>query len=95
MSLLLDEFAGSFALADYVIVTDVYPAGELPIEGINGKTLYDKIKKHSDNKLVHFLPKEEIVSHILKIIEPYDLLITLGAGDSYKICDELVEKLKR
>lgn len=93
--LLLDEFGRSFDLAGYVIITDIYPAGELPLEGVSGRCIYDKIKEFAPNKEIHFLPKEKIVAHILGIIKPSDLVITLGAGDIIKVCDELVERLKR
>ena len=94
--LLLDEFGKSFTLADYIIITDIYPASEKPLEGISGERLSDKIGKFNQGtQETHFLPKEKIVPHILKIIKPHDLIITLGAGDIVKTCDELVEKLKR
>jgi UDP-N-acetylmuramate--alanine ligase len=93
--LLSDEFGKSFDLADYIIVTDIYPAGEQPQEGVSGELIYDKIKERAPSKQIYFLPKEEIAAHILKIIKPHDLLVTLGAGDIVKICDELVEKFKR
>ncbi len=92
--LLSGEFGKSFDLADYIIVTDIYPAGERPQEGVSGRLIYDKIKERLPDRQIYFLPKEEIVAHILKIIKPHDLLITLGAGDIVKICDELVEKFK-
>ncbi len=92
--LLSEEFGKSFDLADYIIVTDIYPAGERPQEGVSGKLIYDKIKERLPDKQIYFLPKEEIAAHILKIIKPHDLLVTLGAGDIVKICDELVEKFK-
>ena len=93
--LLLDEFSRSFDLADYIIITDIYPAGELPIEGINGRRIQEKIKERSANKNILFLPKEKILEHILEIIESGDLIITLGAGDIVKTCDELVGRIKR
>ena len=93
--LLLEEFGKSFDLADYVIITDIYPASEPPLEGVSGRSVYDKIKERTPAKEVHFLAKEEIVGHILGIIKPGDLLITLGAGDIVKISDELAEKIKR
>jgi UDP-N-acetylmuramate-alanine ligase len=40
------------------------------------------------------LPKENIAEHILNIIRPDDLVVTLGAGDIVKTCDELVERFK-
>lgn len=93
--LLLNEFGGSFNLADYIIVTDIYPAGEMPQEGLTSSSIYDKIREHSHNKQIHFLPKEEIVAHILTILKPGDLVITLGAGDIVKTSDELARELKR
>ena len=93
--LLLEEFGKSFDLADYIIITDIYSANEPPIEGIDARCVSDKIKEYSPHKQVNFLPKEEIAAHISKIIKPDDLVITLGAGDITKICDELVERLTR
>lgn len=93
--LLLDEFGKSFDLADYIIVTDIYPAGEEPLPGINARLIYDKIKERSPQKQVHFLPREEIAAHVLENIRPHDLLVTLGAGDIVKTCDELAQTLKR
>jgi UDP-N-acetylmuramate--alanine ligase len=93
--LLLDEFGKCFDLTDYLIVTDIYPAGESPIEGISGRNIRDKVKERLKDKEIHFLPKDQIVKHILEIIRPDDLVITLGAGDIVKTGDELVEELKR
>ena len=93
--LLLDDFSRSFDAADYLVITDIYPASELPLEGVNSISLCDRIKERTPDKKVNFLPKEEIVEHILGIIKPGDLVITLGAGDIVKVCDELVERLKR
>jgi UDP-N-acetylmuramate--alanine ligase len=93
--LLLDEFSKSFDLVDYIIITDIYPAGEKPIKGISGRLIFDKIKEHLPRKQLDFLPKEKIVRHILENIKPKDLVVTLGAGDIVKTCDELVEEFKR
>jgi UDP-N-acetylmuramate--alanine ligase len=92
--LLLDEFGTSFDAADYVVITDIYPASEQPLPGITGSSVYDSIKKQAPNKQINFLPKEKIVEHILKIIKPRDLIVTLGAGDIVKICDALAEELQ-
>jgi UDP-N-acetylmuramate--alanine ligase len=93
--LLLDEFAGSLDLADYIIITDIYAAGEEPLKGVSAELIYEKIKARLPDKEVYFLPKEKIAGHILKAIKPRDILITLGAGDIVKVCDELAERIKR
>jgi len=92
--LLLNEFAKSFDSVDYLIITDIYSASELPMEGVDAMRLYDTIKDHAPKKEVLFLPKEEIPGHILRIIRPDDLVITLGAGDIVKTADELAQMLK-
>lgn len=93
--LLLNEFGRCFDFADCVVITDIYAAGESPIEGISATNICDEIKKNPGHPEISFLAKEDIVAHVLGIIKPDDLVITLGAGDITKICDELVEKLKR
>jgi UDP-N-acetylmuramate--alanine ligase len=92
---LLDEFGKSFDFADYIVITDIYPASELPIPGITGRCVYDKIKEYAREKEAYFLPKEEIIPHLINSMRPGDLIITLGAGDIVKVCDELVERIKR
>lgn len=92
--LLLDEFAKCFDLADRIVITDIYSASELPIDGINGMAVQQRIKEYFPNKEAIFLPKGEIVRYILNEIRPDDLVVTLGAGDIVKISDELAEGLK-
>lgn len=90
--LLLDEFGLCFDLADYLILTDIYAASEPPLGGITARCIYDKVKENSPSKKVHFLPKEEILRHLLRVLTPGDLAIFLGAGDIAKTSDELVQR---
>lgn len=92
---LLNEFAESFDLADELILTDIYAAGELPIEGITSKIICDKIKERNPDKKVIYLPKDKVSGYVLNLMQPKDLVITLGAGDITKISDELAEELKK
>ncbi len=93
--LLLEEFSRSFDLADCLILTDIYPASEPPIEGVSGESIYNKIKERLPGKTMYFLAKEKIKDFVLNNIQPQDLIITLGAGDIVRVGDELVEELKR
>ncbi len=92
--LLFNEFIKSFKAADYLIVTEIYPAGEEPIDGINAGILSRSIKEYYGNKEVEFLPKEEIISRVYGISRPGDLIITLGAGDISRLSDDLAGKFK-
>jgi len=93
--LLLDEFAKCFDLVDELVITDIYPADENPIEGINAELLCDRINFYKKCLFAKFLPKEKIVPYILDILKKDDLVITLGAGDIYKVGDELIQCYKR
>ena len=70
------EFAESLSLLDEVILTDIYPARELPIEGISSQLIYD----HLCPKMEKTLCKKEEILDILKN-KDIEVLITLGAGD--------------
>ncbi|MDY6854345.1 MAG: UDP-N-acetylmuramate--L-alanine ligase [Thermodesulfobacteriota bacterium] len=91
---LYEEFLTAFNQADILIITDIYPAGEEPIPGVDARSLFDGMKEHG-YKNISFLPdKDRIASHLKKILKKGDLLITMGAGDIYKVGDELIDKLK-
>ena len=92
--LLMNEFTRCFEVVDCLIVTDIYAAGERPLEGIDAKLLYRNISSQL-NKRVEFLAKEEIPLRIEEILRPGDFVIVLGAGDITKVCDELVKRLER
>ena len=91
---LMDEFASSFKDADFLILLDVYPAGEKPIEGINSATLFEKIKKNGRNNALYVKDKDEAIMYIISNMRKDDLLLTLGAGDVWKIGDEILRRLR-
>ena len=93
--LLFDEFAESFFDTDYLILTDIYPASEPPIVGVTAEKLYQRIRSKFPDKQIQYCAKEEVVALLLRIREPGDVIITLGAGDIVKICEELVEEFAR
>ncbi len=91
---LMDEFATSFRDTDFLILLDVYPAGERPIEGISSATLLEKIKKNGRNNALFVKNKDEAINHIISNMRKGDLLLTLGAGDVWKIGDEILRRLR-
>ena len=70
------EFADSLSLLDEVILTDIYPARELPIEGVSSQLIYDQLRPGIEKTLCK---KEEILEIIKQ--KNIEVLITLGAGD--------------
>lgn len=91
---LLEEFATSFVDADFLIVLDIYPAGEKPIEGINSSLLVNHIIKAGHNNVIYANTKEEAVKHIVSNIKRSDILLTLGAGDVWKVGEEILQALR-
>jgi UDP-N-acetylmuramate--alanine ligase len=79
-----DGFAESLALLDIPILLPIYPARELPIEGIDSQWLFDKIQK--DEK---YLVEKDAIFTLLNKLQ-FDVLLTLGAGD----IDTLVSSLE-
>jgi UDP-N-acetylmuramate--alanine ligase len=84
---LLEEFPKAFNQADVLILTEIYAAGEQPIAGINGGLLADVVKQHG-HRQVHFVPTlAKALETVKQLLRPGDLLITLGAGDVWKVGD--------
>ncbi|MEW6380425.1 MAG: UDP-N-acetylmuramate--L-alanine ligase [bacterium] len=87
---LLAEFATAFYQSDTLIITDIYPAGERPIEGINALAMAEGVRQsgHTD---VHYIPdKDEIPALIGHMVRPGDMILTLGAGDIWKLDSRIV-----
>ena len=92
---LMDEFSRSFYQADVLIVTEIYRAGEDPIPGISGEALASAIKEHG-HKDTTFAPDLDDASRRLKeSTRPGDMVITLGAGDVWKVGEMFLKDARR
>lgn len=85
-----DEFLTSFENADQLFVTDIYPAGEKPIEGVSGETLTAAIA-HTNKSFIH-LDNSDQVGALKKSLKEGDIFLTLGAGSIYKFGEALLEE---
>ena len=81
----MEDFASSLAMADSLILLDIYPAREKPIEGITSQALMEKVKI-ADKRLC----KKEDLLNVIGQLRP-ELLVTMGAGD----IDRFVEPLEK
>ena len=91
---LFDDFLTAFDGADRLVLTEIYAAGEDPIEGVTSEALYQGIKRRGHME-VDFIPdKGQIVKQLVGKLNPGDIVLTLGAGDVYKVGEALVEALK-
>lgn len=85
----MDGFAESLSTFNNVVLLEIYPARELPIENINSEVLINKIK--SPSKIL--LPKEELVSFLIENIP--EVLLIIGAGDVGEMVDEIKTELEK
>lgn len=81
------EFADSLSLADEIILLDIYPARELPMEGVTSQMIAEKMS----NKAVTILTKEGVLEYVK--VAPIALFITAGAGDIDKLVTPIKEIL--
>ena len=84
------EFAQSLSLLDEVILTDIYPARELPIEGVSSQLIYDHLRTDMEKALCK---KEEVLGILAD--KDIEVLITLGAGDIENYAPQICEILNK
>ncbi len=84
--------------ADSLIITDIYPAGELPIDGVHSAILAQEIKNINPSLNVHYVPMtgnfKEIIEKLNLELEPDDLILTLGAGRLNKLSEALTIQIE-
>ncbi|MFD0588301.1 UDP-N-acetylmuramate--L-alanine ligase [Paenibacillus sp. GCM10027627] len=91
---LFEQFSRAFPEADQVIITDIYsPAGEKQIEGVSSGKLVELIRKNSHASAEYIATKEEVLEVLKERVAPGDLVITMGAGDIWKVADALAKSL--
>lgn len=92
---LFDQFSRAFHEADEVIITDIYsPAGEKQIEGISSARLVELIHENS-NRNVRYIPaRDDVLDYLVDQVKSGDLVLTMGAGDIWKVADGLSRKLR-
>lgn len=77
-----NEFVNCFYLTDVLVLTDIYPAGEVAIPNITAKRLYEEIKIEKK----FYIPRDFSFNVSLnQLLKPNDIFLTLGAGDGWKI----------
>lgn len=89
------DFGKSFLNADVVLITDIYPARERSIQGITGELVARSAADFGHRGVTYVPNKDDIPEKIAEIVKPGDIVLTMGAGDIWKIGDRILEALKR
>ena len=84
------EFAEALSVLDEVVLTDIYPARELPIEGVTSQLIYDNLAEGVSKNLIK---SSEVLDYVSS--RDFDVLVILGAGDLDNKCGEIAEIIKK
>ncbi|MGH9825689.1 MAG: glutamate ligase domain-containing protein, partial [Blastocatellia bacterium] len=90
---LMDDFAKSFYGADVLLLTDIYPASEDPIEGVTSEALAEQTERFGHRHVEYIGALGNAGGRLKETLRPGDLAITLGAGNVSQISDELWKAL--
>lgn len=87
------DFGQSFFDADILVVTDIYPAREQPIPGVTGELVASAARLLGHRQVVYIQEKGEVAEYLAKIVREGDMIITMGAGDIWKVGEEFIERM--
>ena len=91
---LFDDFCSCFNKADHVFLLDVYAAGEKSIKKFESINLEKGLADYGHKNVLYIQNQNQLAKNLLKLIQPKDLIICLGAGSITKIANSLEEELK-
>lgn len=89
------EFGRSFLNSDVFICTDVYPAREESIEGVTGELIADAARSFGHKNVMYVENKNDVIKILNNIKRDGDIIVTMGAGDIWKIGEKFVEGLNK
>ncbi len=90
---LFDEFTRSFYQSDVLLVLPIYPAGEKPIVGVDSLKLLESIVAHGHRKAMFHEDFDSASAYLSANLKKGDILLTLGAGDIFRLGEILLKKL--
>jgi UDP-N-acetylmuramate--alanine ligase len=88
---LMDEFSRAFYQSDVLVILPIYAASEEPLEGVTGQALGRQIAAHGHKQVVFADGIADAAEQLKSLLTPGDLLLTLGAGDVWKVGAELLK----
>ena len=91
---LAEEFARAFYDADVLVITDVFPAREKPIEGITGELIAEKARAYGHRDVHYIQNKLDLPNALRMLTRPNDLVVTMGAGDVYRYGEAFLSDLE-
>lgn len=92
---LFNDFTRTFYQSELLLVLPIYSAGEKEIKGIDSIALYEGIKMYGHKEVIYVEGFKKAVSYLKEILKEGDVLITMGAGDVWKVGEAILSELER
>ena len=92
---LFDDFTRTFYQSELLLVLPIYSAGEKEIKGIDSIALYEGIKMYGHKEVIYVEGFKKAVSYLKEILKEGDVLITMGAGDVWKMGEQILSELEK
>lgn len=86
-------YGEAFDKSDLLFITDIYAAGEAPLEGVSSKALCQELKKTSLASL-EYVQRDMLVDEVVAKLRPHDVVLTLGAGDIVSFGEEILKQIQ-
>ncbi len=90
---LAKEFGRALLAAETAIILPIYPARESPIEGVTNELIVDAARELGHKHVIGLDDRSKVIEVVRAIIQPGDILLTIGAGDVYKLAPMIIEGL--
>ena len=90
---LFGDFLDAFDAADQLLLTEIYPAGEEPIDGVTSEVLYFALRRRGHIDVTYVPDHRTLISAVQPLLRPADLVIVLGAGSIHEVGESLVRAL--
>jgi len=91
---LFDDFLAAFDDADVLLLTDIYAAGETPIDGVSAEHLFQALRKRGHLDVRYVPSRDDLASAVIETLAPGDVVLTLGAGSVHRTADEVLATLR-
>ncbi|RKX18458.1 MAG: UDP-N-acetylmuramate--L-alanine ligase, partial [Candidatus Zixiibacteriota bacterium] len=88
------EFGSSFFDSDMLIVTDIYPSRERPIQNVTGELVAEAAKKSGHKQVEYIKDKSKIAGFLKEKLKAGDLVLVMGAGDIYHLSPQIIKEIE-
>ena len=92
--LLKEEFGKAFAGSDLIIVTDIYSAGEMPLDGVSAQGIVQELSRNGEN-VVYIASLEDVVEYLVREVHSGDTVLTVGAGNVWTVGKNIAQNIKQ